>query len=101
MPRLLTALWIMGLVPALFAQPKSARKPFQAQSSSTIAFGLEDACGEVGGRIIVEHSLAMLKEAGIRRCSIFLVVNNAGGEAFWTRLGWRERTDLKAFARDL
>jgi ribosomal protein S18 acetylase RimI-like enzyme len=53
------------------------------------------------GRLLVEHSLAKLKAAGISRCSIFLVVGNETGEAFWKRIGWRERTDLKAFARDL
>ncbi len=53
------------------------------------------------GRLLVEHSLDKLKEAGISRCSIFLVVGNEPGEAFWKRMGWRERTDLKAFARDL
>jgi len=53
------------------------------------------------GRLLVQHSLNKLKEAGIRRCSIFLVVGNLSGEVFWKRIGWRERTDLKAFARDL
>ena len=52
------------------------------------------------GRLLVEHSLARLKEAGISRCSIFLIVGNETGEAFWKRIGWRERTDLKVFARD-
>jgi len=53
------------------------------------------------GRLLVQHSRDKLKEAGISRCSIFLVVGNQSGEAFWKRIGWRERTDLKAFARDL
>jgi N-acetylglutamate synthase len=53
------------------------------------------------GRVLVEHSLAGLKEAGISRCSIFLIVGNETGEAFWKRIGWRERTDLKVLARDL
>jgi N-acetylglutamate synthase len=52
------------------------------------------------GRLIVEHSLAKLKKAGISRCSIFLIVNNETGEAFWKRVGWRERKDLKVLARD-
>jgi putative acetyltransferase len=53
------------------------------------------------GRLLVEQSLAGLQAAGIRRCSIFLIVGNETGEAFWQRLGWRERTDLKVLARDL
>jgi N-acetylglutamate synthase len=52
------------------------------------------------GRILVEHSLAGLQAQGIRRCSIFLIVGNDGGEAFWKRIGWRERTDLKVLAWD-
>ena len=53
------------------------------------------------GRLLVERSLEGLKAAGISRCSIFLIIDNASGEAFWKRVGWRERTDLKVLARDL
>jgi putative acetyltransferase len=53
------------------------------------------------GRMLVERSLAGLAAAGIRRCSIFLIVGNDSGEAFWKRIGWYERTDLKVLARDL
>jgi ribosomal protein S18 acetylase RimI-like enzyme len=53
------------------------------------------------GRRLVEHSLARLKEQGISRCSIFLIVGNQTGEAFWRRMGWRERTDLQVLAYDI
>jgi ribosomal protein S18 acetylase RimI-like enzyme len=53
------------------------------------------------GRILVEHSLKRLKVAGIGRCSIFLIVGNETGEAFWKRIGWRERTDLSVLAKDI
>lgn len=53
------------------------------------------------GQALVERSLAGLKAAGIQRCSIFLIVDNESGEAFWRRVGWRERTDLKVMAKDL
>jgi N-acetylglutamate synthase len=53
------------------------------------------------GRILVEHCLAKLKQEGISRCTIFCVASNISGEAFWKRLGFFERTDLKTFARDL
>ena len=53
------------------------------------------------GRLLVEHSLLKLKEAGISRCSIFIIAGNEVGEAFWKRVGWRERNDLKVFACDL
>src|SRR4051812_22860114 len=64
--------------------------------------GVAASCRKLGlGRMLVEHSIARLKEAGINRCSIFLIVGNASGEAFWKRVGWRERLDLKVLARDL
>jgi N-acetylglutamate synthase len=50
---------------------------------------------------LVDRCLAELAHRGIRRCTIFLIRGNADGEAFWRRHGWRERTDLVAFARDL
>ncbi|MDX1948522.1 MAG: GNAT family N-acetyltransferase [Pirellulaceae bacterium] len=52
-------------------------------------------------RELVERSLASLAQQGIRRCTIFLVTDNAEGEAFWRRVGFRERIDLKVMARDL
>jgi ribosomal protein S18 acetylase RimI-like enzyme len=53
------------------------------------------------GRLLVEHSLAQLRAIGIRRCTIFLIASNDGGEAFWKRIGWRDRDDLKVLAYDL
>ncbi len=50
---------------------------------------------------LVDRCLAELARLEIRRCTIFLVRGNAEGEAFWRGHGWRERTDLVAFARDL
>lgn len=52
-------------------------------------------------RAIVDHCLELLKRAGIQRCTIFLVADNTTGREFWLQNGWRERTDLVAFARDL
>jgi ribosomal protein S18 acetylase RimI-like enzyme len=53
------------------------------------------------GRQLVDRCLARLRADGIRRCTIFLITNNAAGEVFWRQTGWFERTDLKAFAKDL
>ncbi len=50
---------------------------------------------------LVDHCLAELTALGIRRCTIFLIAGNADGETFWRNHGWRERTDLVAFAKDL
>ena len=53
------------------------------------------------GRELVEQCLAQLAAEGIRRCTIFVIIDNEGGEAFWKRTGWRDRADLKVLARDL
>jgi ribosomal protein S18 acetylase RimI-like enzyme len=50
---------------------------------------------------LVERALAGLQKLGIRRCSIFLIADNAEGESFWRQTGWWERTDLKVLAKDL
>jgi ribosomal protein S18 acetylase RimI-like enzyme len=54
----------------------------------------------LGGQL-VDRCLERLKSEGIQRCTIFLVADNAHGEAFWRQTGWFERTDLKAFAKVL
>lgn len=57
--------------------------------------------GQGIGRAIVERCHEQLRVIGIRRCTIFLFVDNSAGEKFWRQIGFRERTDLKAFAFDL
>lgn len=52
------------------------------------------------GRLLVEHSLNGLQKAGISRCTIFLLRGNEAGEAFWKRIGWRERNELTFLAID-
>lgn len=52
-------------------------------------------------RAMVERCLDRLKAVGIERCSIHLIVDNDDGAAFWKRIGWRERADLKVMCRDL
>lgn len=52
-------------------------------------------------KAMVERCLVRLAEEGIARCSIHLVADNTAGAAFWRRLGWRERLDLRVMAKDL
>jgi ribosomal protein S18 acetylase RimI-like enzyme len=52
-------------------------------------------------RAMVERSLAGLAAEGIARCSIHLIVDNESGAAFWQKIGWRERVDLRIMAKDL
>jgi putative acetyltransferase len=48
----------------------------------------------IGGQL-VDACLANLRKAGIRRCNIFIFANNSEGMKFWTRSGWKMRTDLR------
>jgi len=47
------------------------------------------------GRILVKQALSKLWMAGIRKCHIFVIADNVEGLAFWQRIGWSERTDVK------
>ena len=46
------------------------------------------------GTQLVAKSLAGLKRLQIQKCNIFLFTDNADGECFWTRTGWKKRLDL-------
>ena len=50
---------------------------------------------------MVDRCLTLLTELGIARCTLFVVVDNAEGIAFWNHTGWRERVDLQLMAKDL
>jgi putative acetyltransferase len=51
------------------------------------------------GRKMVESCLRRLAAAGVQKCNIFLFADNARGEAFWRRIGWSARCDLKVLQR--
>jgi N-acetylglutamate synthase len=40
------------------------------------------------GKKLVAHSLKGLTEAGISKCHIFVLKDNAAGQAFWSHNGW-------------
>jgi hypothetical protein len=46
----------------------------------------------------VERGLAAV---GIAKCHLFVKAANPDAVAFWGRLGWVERTDLRMFSREL
>jgi ribosomal protein S18 acetylase RimI-like enzyme len=46
-------------------------------------------------RTLVERSLAALAEKGIDKCHLFVHVENEAARAFWRRLGWKERDDVR------
>ena len=51
------------------------------------------------GRALVTASLEKLSAAGIPKCNLFLFASNTEGRAFWKRLGWVVRTDLRLVQR--
>jgi dipeptidyl aminopeptidase/acylaminoacyl peptidase/GNAT superfamily N-acetyltransferase len=46
------------------------------------------------GRTLAERALQSLAACGIPKCTILVMRSNAGGQAFWERLGWTRRDDL-------
>ena len=53
------------------------------------------------GRALVEKCLSALRTLNIPKCNIFLFSNNSGGEAFWRKMGWGERGDLRLLQKVL
>ena len=51
------------------------------------------------GQQMVMACLDKLAALGIARCNIFIYADNEPGERFWTRCGWRPRSDLKVLQR--
>lgn len=47
------------------------------------------------GRRLVAHSLAGLHAAGIAKASILVYAQNGAAQAFWDKLGWKAREDLR------
>ena len=52
------------------------------------------------GRQLVEQSLLSLAAIGITKCHVFVFADNAPGQAFWQRLGWIARTDLRIMSKN-
>jgi ribosomal protein S18 acetylase RimI-like enzyme len=53
------------------------------------------------GRGLVDHCLAALAAAGMRKCHIFVIADNVEGKGFWQRIGWEERTTLLIMSKDV
>ena len=52
-------------------------------------------------RALIDRSLALLAARGIPRCNLFLLADNADGEAFWRRQGWSVRDNLKVMQKPI
>lgn len=53
------------------------------------------------GRALVDRCMEALREAGVRKCHIFVFASNAEGARFWERMGWKTRTDLRIMSLEL
>lgn len=53
------------------------------------------------GTQLVEHALHNLAQKGIRKCNIYSYADNEAGLAFWGRLGWQQREDIRIVSRDI
>jgi ribosomal protein S18 acetylase RimI-like enzyme len=53
------------------------------------------------GKKLVELSVKGLKDAGIGKCHLFVYNDNVNAQVFWSRIGWKERTDLVIMSGDI
>jgi len=51
------------------------------------------------GRKLVAVCLEKLRSEGIPKCNLFLFAGNVAGRAFWRRIGWTVRSDLRLVQR--
>ncbi|NLX04046.1 MAG: GNAT family N-acetyltransferase [Phycisphaerae bacterium] len=51
------------------------------------------------GRGLVETALSALRETGIGKCHIMVFADNRAGSAFWRRIGWSLRDDLRFMSK--
>jgi len=52
------------------------------------------------GQRLVEECLSRLEAAGIQKCHLFIINDNASGIEFWKSLGWTPRTDISVISKD-
>jgi putative acetyltransferase len=52
------------------------------------------------GRDLVAVCLERLRSEGIPKCNLFLFASNTSGKAFWRRIGWNVRSDLRLVQRN-
>jgi ribosomal protein S18 acetylase RimI-like enzyme len=52
------------------------------------------------GKALVEASLDGLRREGIPKCNLMFFTTNKAGRAFWKRMGWNIRNDLRLAQRN-
>jgi len=53
------------------------------------------------GKKLVDLCLNEFKKAGIQKCHIFVISDNAGGIAFWEKIGWQLRDDILIMSKEI
>ena len=53
------------------------------------------------GRALAQRSLDALAHAGITKCHLMVVRENAAAQAFWARTGWSARDDIVLMSRTI
>ncbi|KNY28531.1 GNAT family N-acetyltransferase [Pseudobacteroides cellulosolvens] len=57
--------------------------------------------GQGIGRILVEKALEGLKKQGIDKCHLLVFADNEAGNALWSKLGWKKRSDLNIYSKQI
>jgi N-acetylglutamate synthase len=50
------------------------------------------------GKRLAEASLDALCSLGVTKCHLFVLQENSAAHAFWKRLGWQERDDIRMYS---
>ncbi len=48
---------------------------------------------------LLERCLAVLAQAGIQKCHLFVMKTNESGVAYWRKRNWQERSDIIMFSK--
>ena len=47
------------------------------------------------GKALVDQSIRALAERGIDKCHLMVLADNTQAQAFWSRVGWKDRSDVR------
>lgn len=53
------------------------------------------------GRKLVETSLCGLSKQGIKKCHLFVLLENIAAKKFWLTLGWKQREDINMMSLNI
>ncbi len=53
------------------------------------------------GKSLVNASVRALAERGIDKCHLMVLANNTDAQAFWSRLGWKDRSDIRLMSHTM